>query len=109
MLDVCPADRGGALRAEREVVASPVLERLGLFLHHVRRFSNGAVEQACGLENRRVYALVAETVAYTDGVLLNVAPVPLDLWEEVNGATRCLIHGFAPESVAQEYPRSPFK
>ena len=99
VLDVGAADRGGALRPQRERAASPVLERVHLLLDDVRAGPRRAGEEVRVLEPGRLDAAVA--VERAEPLHLRRNPLPLRLFggEDVVGSARGLEAAHARSST----------
>ena len=86
VFQVCPAHGRGAFGTQRESVAAPVLEGVGLLLDNVGDLADAAHEQARILEHGGVDTPVAEAVRDLLRPVLEEAPIGLVARQNVRGA-----------------------
>ena len=68
VLNIRPTHGGGAFRPQRNAVAAPISESVGLFLNDVGRVTDAALEQFGVLEHRCVDPLESESRCNLRGV-----------------------------------------
>jgi len=90
VLDVCAADRGGALGPERERAAALIVEREHLLLDHVGRVADPALEQLGGLEDGCLHRPVSGAAEYLLGEVEQAQARPPVVGQHVEGAARRL-------------------